>query len=253
MNQHMVNKAKQQLRSLRRQLTGNPEGSPYEDVIRAEMRFYIDYIKNGMIVFDVGANIGTLTLLFSNLAGENGKVYAFEASSQVFQQLKIICDASRRDYIHPNHLAMSDSDGYLKLNIYEEKYSTWNTLADRPLEKYGLDVRSIGCESVLATTLDSFCYKNNIDTIDLLKIDVEGAEFQVLSGAKKMLQEKRIKCCIFEFGGTTFDMGNNPRQIQDYLSKSHYKIRNLIPGDPIFPGHKNALSAHFSMHIATPK
>lgn len=246
-------KIKQKLKKIYYRLNGKVASSSYESVIRAEIKFYADYIKNGMVVLDVGANIGELSLLFSSLVESSGKVYSFEASSTVFRRLKALCEASGRQNIYPNHLAISDSEGVLNLNVYEEQYSAWNTLADRPLEKYGIDIKPVGSEAVTAITLDEFCLQHKIDNIDLLKIDVEGAEYQVLVGAKKLLQEKRVKCCIFEFGGTTFDMGNHPKQIEDYLHDCGYRVKNLISGEPNFPGRDNVLNAQFSMHIATPK
>jgi FkbM family methyltransferase len=249
----MNSKLRQQLRRIYRRISGKVVGSSYDSVIRAEIKFYADYVKNGMTVFDVGANIGELTLLFSGLVSETGKVYSFEASSKVFGRLKALCEASGRENIYPNHLAVSNSEGILSLHVYEDQYSGLNSLADRPLEKYGISIKSIGTESVPSVTLDDFCLQYKIDTIDLLKIDVEGAEYQVLLGAKRLFQERRIKCCIFEFGGTTFDMGNHPNQIEIYFKECNYKLRNLMPREPNFPGRNSALDAQFSMHIATPK
>jgi FkbM family methyltransferase len=249
----MNTKFRQKLKNLYRRVSGKTLSSSYESIVRAEIKFYADYVKAGMTIFDVGANIGELTLLFSSLVDKTGKVYSFEASSTVFCRLKALCEASGRKNIYPNHAAVSDSESHLTLNVYEEQYSAWNTLADRPLEKYGINIKPIGSEVVPGINLDSFCSKNKIDSIDLLKIDVEGAEFQVLSGAKKLLQEKRIKCCIFEFGGTTFDMGNHPTQIENYLQECNYRIKNLMPREPPFPGGNSALDAQFSMHIVTPR
>jgi FkbM family methyltransferase len=248
----MSTKFKRKLKSLYRRVSGRKSSSSYETVIRAEIKFYVDFIKTGMVVFDVGANIGELTLLFSSLVGDTGEVYSFEASSKVFCRLKALCEASGRRNIHPNHAAVSDSKGFLTLNIYEDQYSSWNTLANRPLENYGINIKPIGSEMISSITLDDFCLQNKIDNIDLLKVDVEGAEYQVLVGAKKLLQEQRARCCIFEFGGTTFDMGNHPSQIEKYHGECNYKVKNLMPGEPIFPGRDSSLNAQFSMHIATP-
>jgi FkbM family methyltransferase len=249
----MSAKIKQKLKKIYHRLAGKIASPSYDSVIRSEIKFYADYVENGMIVFDVGANIGELTLLFSGLVENTGKVYSFEASSTVFHRLKALCEASGRKNIYPNHLAVSDSKGILSLHVYEEQYSSWNSLADRQLEKYGIDVKPTGTESITSITLDDFCLQHGIDAIDLLKIDVEGAEYQVLIGAKRLFQEKRIKCCIFEFGGTTFDMGNHPDQIKKFLDANNYRIRNLIPNEPIFPGRDSALDAQFSMHVATPR
>ena len=103
-----------------------------------------------------------------------------------------------------------------------------------------------------AVTIDAYCARQGIGRIDLLKLDVEGAEYQAMQGAEKMFSSKRIGCCAFEFGQTTFDMGNTPADIQRFLTRVGYEIRNIVPGDPLFPGAKRAGKAEFSMHVATP-
>src|SRR2546430_14134629 len=81
----------------------------------------------------------------------------------------------------------------------------------------------------------------------------EGAEYQVLLGARCMLQEKRVRCGVFEFGATTFDMGNDPDAIEDYLTGLGYRLRNIVRRDPVFPGRTGAEAARFSMHVASPE
>ena len=223
------------------------------EVERAEQHFYLDYLRPGMTVFDVGANVGELTMLFSRLVEQSGRVYSFEASRTTFESLQSVCKAASLDNVTLIQAAVTDQKGIVRLNVYPSGYGSWNSLADRPLENYGVNIKPIGIEDVTAITIDSYCSEHHIQTVDLLKIDVEGAEHQVLLGSQYMLQSKRVKCCIFEFGQTTFDMGNNPKMISYYLNKLGYKIKNIVKGDPIFPGGANVTSSRFAMMIAEPK
>jgi hypothetical protein len=129
---------------------------------------------------------------------------------------------------------------------------SWNTRALRPLENYGIDVKPLAVEEATATTLDLYCERNGVADIDLLKVDVEGAEFQVLVGARRMLGARRVRCVTFEFGQTTFDMGNSPDRIESYLRDAGDELRNIVTGDPVFPGRRSAQTACYSMHVATP-
>jgi FkbM family methyltransferase len=226
--------------------------SPLE-VERAEQRFFIGYLRPGMVVFDVGAHIGELTLLFSRFVGPQGTVHAFEASSAVYRRLQAVCALSGRKNILLNHMALLDREGAHTLHVYDDDHSTWNTLASRALTRYHIDIEPIGQEIIQSTTLDNYCTLNRIPYIDLLKIDVEGAEYQVLLGAKSLLENKRVGCCTFEFGATTFDMGNTPAQIMDFLRAMDYRTRNLVRRNRAFPGGRSAESARFSIHIATPR
>ena len=226
--------------------------TPPIEVERAEQIFYLNFLQPGMTVFDVGANIGELTLLFSRFVGD-GKVHAFEATRSGFAQLAAVCEAARRANVVLNQAAVTDKDGTAPFYVYDEEHLSWSSLTARPFEEYGIVVAPPQVENVEGVTLDTYCERHNIKTIDLLKIDVEGAEYQVLRGAQRLLASKRIRCLTFEFGQTTFDMGNRPEDIERLLSKQGYRIQNIRKGDRIFPGRKSAKSAQFSVHVATPK
>ncbi len=76
--------------------------------------------------------------------------------------------------------------------------------------------------------------------------------YQALKGVSRMMLEQRIRYVIFEFGQTTFDMGNDLSKLTQLIARIGYKLRNLIKGGPIFPGGESAATAQFSMHICTP-
>jgi FkbM family methyltransferase len=224
----------------------------FVEVERAERIFYLETLREGMTVFDVGANVGELTLLFSRFAGAGGSVHAFEPCGQTFERLETVCRAASLRNVRLNRLALAEDENPVGLHVYDEEHMSWNTRARRPLEDYGIDVKPLAVEQAPATTLDLYCERNGVAEIDLLKVDVEGAEFQVLVGARRMLNERRVRCVTFEFGQTTFDMGNSPDGIGAYLRAAGYELRNLVAGDPVFPGGASARTACYSMHVATP-
>ncbi len=221
------------------------------DVERAEWRFYLDYICEGMVVFDVGANLGECSHFFSRFVGRKGQVHAFEASQKTFEHLQATCLLGEHKNIILNYVAVADEEKTIKIHIYPQEYWGMNSIANRPLKNYGLDVLPVRVEEVQATTIDAYCQQHRIKQIDFIKIDVEGAEYQVLLGAQQMLSQRRIRCGLFEFGQTTFDMGNNPQAIETYLKQNGYKVMNLIPGNPLFPKDYNQLG-QFSMHLFVP-
>ena len=240
------------LRRLRGEGAAPRASATFVEVERAERIFYLQYLREGMTVFDVGANVGELTLLFSRFVGASGGVHAFEPTGRGFERLEAVCRAASLGNVRLNRLALAEEEGPVSLHVYDGVYLSWSTRAVRPLEDYGIDVKPAAVEEVPATTLDLYCERNGVADIDLLKVDVEGAEFQVLSGARRLLGERRIRCVTFEFGQTTFDMGNSPGRIESFLRDSGYELRNLVAGDPVFPGGESALTACYSMHVATP-
>ena len=68
-----------------------------------------------------------------------------------------------------------------------------------------------------------------------------------------MLEQKQVGCCVFEFGATTFDMGNTPAMIESYLNQVGYRVRNIISQNKCFAGRESANSAKFSILVAEPE
>lgn len=224
----------------------------YEEVEREELAFYRATVRSGMTVVDVGANVGTLTLLFAELAAPGG-VHAFEPGVATFAKLEAALAEAGTANVIANRWALAGRPGPLRLNSYDGPFHPFSTLADRPLAAYGVDAGPARQEDVEATTLDAYCEEKGIATVDLLKIDVEGAELQVLQGAERMLGEKRIGCVAFEFGQATFDMGNRPRQLSDLFRAHDYRLTNLVKGARLFPGGRDVSTARFAMHLARPR
>ena len=244
--------ARRVLRRVRRALGGGPRVyTSYGEVERAEYAFYIRYLRPGMTVFDVGANVGELAILFSRFVGPEGRVYAFEPGPATFEKLRAVLEAMAARNVVAENAAVADGEGTRAFHVYDEAHSELNSLGRRPLEKYGLNLTST-TEEVRALTIDAYCEREGIGSIDLLKVDVEGAELQVLRGAHRMLQERRVRRLLFEFGQTTFDMGNSPREIEGFLRGVGYRVRNLVRGDPPFPGGERVETAQFAMHVAVP-
>ncbi len=148
------------------------------------------------VVFDVGANIGDYTEQMKKSV-PHVQVYSFEPNPLTYK--KLVENVGRLEDVTTVNLAFGDSDGVVELNTYENHETSGHATI---FEEVILDIH--GSESlkkieVDMTTLDKFCAERNIDFIDFLKIDTEGAEVRVLTGAKRLLSEHRIKMIQFEF------------------------------------------------------
>lgn len=151
----------------------------------ALFQFFNGFLRPGMTVFDIGANIGCYSLFAAKRIGAAGRVYCFEPLRQTFLRLadNIACNGLTN--IQPEHLAIGDFCG--KLRLIREKDSSKSYTQDVDVRQRSPDdTQDEYCDAV---TLDSFLAMHRIGRIDYLKIDVEGFEARVIAGATKALTE----------------------------------------------------------------
>ena len=138
-------------------------------------------------IFDVGANIGQSATAFA-MTFPNATVHSFEPFPAAFHQLAIT-GAKLKGRIKPWRLALGEKEHALLTGVDPSSKSQLNALAP-----------GSGGPTVQVTTLDAFCNRERIAFIDILKTDTEGYDARVLSGARRMLSEKRIHCVVSEVG-----------------------------------------------------
>lgn len=164
-------------------LTG---GKSHDSEIRLA-RFFVHQLRAGDTVLDIGAHYGYFSLLAAKCVGEEGRVVAFEAAPRTFQTLQR--NLASRPNCEAYHRAVSDREETLVFYEFPNLYSEYNAM-DK--EQYAGESwyaahppRAVRVKSVL---LDAFLEKESLRPA-LMKIDVEGAEDQVLAGAKEFLKE----------------------------------------------------------------
>lgn len=124
-----------------------------------------------------------------------------------------------------NEICLSNSKGEVGINFPLHSVGL-SSMIDRPIfNNLGTEVKKI---TVKSDTLDNYCNSNNINNIDFIKIDVEGAEKMIIEGAENMLKNKKIKAGIFEIGETLKDAGTSEEEIETILKNYGYNIvKNL--------------------------
>ena len=149
-------------------------------------RFLIRHLTPGGVFADVGAHFGYFSLLAARLVGPAGQVLAFEASRATFAVLA--ANVAAVPTVRARHCAVADAPGQLSFYEFPTHYNEYNSLDIEQFaqEKWFQDDPPTKIE-VAAITLDS-CFEASARPPDIIKIDVEGAEFQVISGVAGLLR-----------------------------------------------------------------
>jgi len=140
---------------------------------------------NEPIVFDVGANIGTISIWLSKIL-KNGHIYSFEPQKQIYYQLCGNIALNNLYNIDAYNLALGSTNDYLY--VKEPNYFIDNDFGTFSLveEKIEVNKKTLVVKMV---TLDYFVKTYNISKIDLIKIDAEGMDLEVLKGATEVIEK----------------------------------------------------------------
>jgi len=198
-----------------------------------EFAFLDSVLKEGMVFVDGGANEGLYSLFAARCVGPSGKVFSFEPSQREFDRLTCNIRLNGLENVHAVQAALADAPGELELNIACSAHSGHNTLG-----KFAHEVPLLRTERVSAQTLDGFAAEAGLTRVDVLKLDVEGAEHWVLEGARGVLRQMR-PIILFEASDAALKgQGRNLPDLLEFLRSQDYKLYafNDRTGTPIPAG-----------------
>src|SRR5215208_2684978 len=179
--------------------------------------------KQGDIVVDIGAHMGRYTIIASKRVGTNGKVVAIEAHPGNFEMLNRNIKLNKLANVISLNYAVYSKETKIKLYLPDEEsgYTIYHTLMERTGKKF---------VEIDAITLDYLLLQLNVISgvgvkeeeaveVNWIKIDVEGAEFEVLKGASNVLSKSKDIALLMEVHGL-----NNYRPVVEFLSSYNFKI-----------------------------
>lgn len=178
-----------------------------------EMKFLERILKSNSVFIDVGANIGVYTILAAAKI-KKGKIYSFEPVATVLDDLyRNIRLNDLEDRVQVVEKVASDKTGYSE--FIAEDISEYSHISSN---------KTASSLSMPSIRLDDFCRNKKIGFVDVIKIDVEGAEFKVLKGLEGYLKKGKVGILIIELNRTNQLFGKNSNEIIDYLSKLDYHV-----------------------------
>ncbi len=190
-----------------------------------ETRFILSHLDSGSCFVDVGANIGWFTILAAHKVGPEGRVYAFEPRPDLFLRLRDSVSANDfRGRCFLKNFALGLEDGELPLASVPEEYNPGHSY----LVRGQVDSGAVVLATVPIHRLDDCGLERKVD---LLKIDVEGAEAMVIGGAQELLKRDK-PFIISEFSPSWLRSvsGVEPKYYLDHLRSYGYRIFELNSG-----------------------
>lgn len=179
-----------------------------------------DWVKPGMVAYDLGANAGYLSLMLAEQGGAAGKVFAFEPlpANQERLRANLALNPQLRVALVPK--AVADKSGSQTFHVHaSDDMGKLHGSAGREA-KY---TDSIQVETI---ALDDFVYAQKNPVPDVIKMDIEGGEVLVLNGMKRLLTEARPLLLIETHGP------ESARVVWATLQKAAYKVHWLGKGYP---------------------
>jgi FkbM family methyltransferase len=187
--------------------------------------------RRSQVIFDVGANLGLYSLLAAE-ANPMTQIHSFEPTPEILARLKAHLELNQIDNVKVNALGVGSHTGRAVLR--EDLGSAgindgMNFMIDSEIPTQESD------RLVSLTSLDDYCRQHDLDRIDLVKMDIEGGEYQALLGARRLLQTQSIGCLFIELAEWAASRsGHSTLEIKTLLEENGYQLhrltsRGLIP------------------------
>ncbi len=146
-----------------------------------EIRYLEKALKEGDTFIDVGANIGLFSCIASMQVGDKGFVYSFEPMKKTYDSLLENIKLNHFKNIRTENIAVSDKKQTLKIHLNDSEKNSGMASAYSKNSTYTEDVQ--------ATSLDEYFLDKKINSIKLIKIDIEGGEYLALLGMINLLKK----------------------------------------------------------------
>ena len=210
-----------------------------------EVHFLEKLISPGDVFVDAGANCGVYTVAAAHFAGPSGKVLAFEPGEDSLAMLRRNVQLNRFNHVHVFPLALSESSGTARLYSHNHGASSFTLGRTEEGDRLSFDIET--------ATLDSVLARESITQVDVIKMDVEGAEELILRGATQLFDRCQPKV-IFEINPPAISRLNLSQQgAWDFLETRGYQFFIMQENGALVslktpPGAANVIALHPRAH-----
>ena len=192
-------------------------------------RAIASHLERGATLVDVGAHVGYYSLKAATVIGPAGHVIAIEPNPETIAKLEANIQASRAGVITVQPVACADAEAILDLYVAPRSNTGETSLSNANASQSGPSERVY---RVRARPLDDIIRQTGVSRVDVIKIDVEGAEYLVLKGAQETLARFHPSLMVEVLDRQLRAMGSSAAQLTEFLRAQGYTAR-LTAGDNV--------------------
>lgn len=192
-----------------------------------EFAYLGEALMPGMTVIDAGANEGIYSIYSRARVGCEGRVIAIEPSARERLRIERNKALNGMDDITVLPVALAERPGNLMLHVAEDGHAGHNTLSHFAAGW----VKAKSEQVISATTLDAIVDEQELAQVDLIKIDIEGAELRALRGAERTMRRDHPALLMEVMEETLATQGASATQLLDYVKQHGYDIFEFSPND----------------------
>lgn len=210
-------------------------------------------LKPGMVVVDVGANIGEVSLVCANRVGRSGRVIAFEPVASIADELQFNIDRNQLNpVVDVQRLGLGDVAG--RFSMYGSCGQFGSDESNRGLGSlHGDPLKDPILGEVDVATLDEVLERLGVDRLDILKVDIEGGELACLKGGLESLQRFRPIVIVEVQEHSARTAGHRGRDILELLRPLGYDFYRLEARGALVPLSAEALGPYQDVVCIPPK
>jgi len=187
---------------------------------------WIKFSRHAKVIFDIGANVGLYSLLAA-ATNASARIHAFEPTPEIAASFRENIRLNELQNIFLSRLGVGNKSGHAFLQRFmggEDVYDGMNFISTKKPAHANLPISVV--------TLADYCRQNEITRIDLMKMDIEGGEYDALLGAKNLLESQAIGCIFLELVESHANRaGHSTVEIKRLLANAGYQIFTLHSGE----------------------
>ncbi len=188
-----------------------------------ESYLFTRLLRRGMTVIDAGANIGQYTLLAATAVGRSGSVHSFEPVPSICASLRRHVSVNRLTNVSVNQLALWHEESTVTLGLPPDRIYNAGSWTIGTSESQSAAVRAE------AIRLDSYVSRRALPRVDVIKMDIQGAEPFALEGARKMLADWHPTLMMEVHRPSLAALGSSPEALWAFLSQFGYRAWRIRP------------------------